>query len=50
MKELLVVEKATNEVVERIDVSQETDSGAALIRSGLRQQLNHAEYRIEETE
>lgn len=43
-----VIEKATGEVVEEIDVSNETDSDVRLIKTGLRINLNHAEYRLEE--
>lgn len=44
-KALLVVEKATGEVVERIPLDGVQDEE---VRRGLRMQMNTADYRIEE--
>jgi len=45
-----VVEKATGEVVESIDLTGETPSGVRQIRAGLSAQMNHEDYRIVEVE
>lgn len=45
-----MVEKLTMEVVETIDVTNETESGISQIKAGLRQQMNHAEFRLEDVE
>jgi len=45
---LRVIEKATGEVVEEIDLSNETETGKTQVKAGLRTQMNHEDYRIEE--
>lgn len=45
-----VVRKDTGEVVEKFDVTHEAESSRNQLRTGLRANLNHAEYKVETLE
>jgi hypothetical protein len=47
---LRVVEEGTGEVVESLDITDESDRMRSLIRSGLRQQMNHGDFRLQQVE